>query len=724
MSGSATRHDAVEAVTSYEIPAKDFAEPLGQLFGKNVFDLSRMKSRLPKNVYTSVLATIEKGAPLDPSIADSVASAMRDWALENGASHYAHVFYPLTGLTAEKHDSFLEPDSNGSSLAQFTGKTLTQGEPDASSVPHGGIRGTFEARGYTGWDVTSPAYILENPNGNTLCIPTVFISWTGEALDKKTPLLRSQQAMGAQAARLLKLFGHTDVDTVVSFAGAEQEYFLIDEHFYYARPDLMSAGRTLFGAKPAKGQQFDDHYFGAIPERVLAFMIEVDRELFKQGILAKTRHNEVAPGQFEIAPLFEKANLAHDHQQLMMTTLKKVAERYGMTCLLHEKPFNGVNGSGKHVNFSLGNANQGNLLNPGDTPHENAQFLTFCAAIIRGVHLYGGLLRAVVASASNDFRLGANEAPPAIISIFLGDQLMDVYDQIAKGGATGSKGGGTLEVGVDTLPKLKADPGDRNRTSPFAFTGNRFEFRAPGSGQSISGPMVAINAILADSIDYIATALETELAAGADFNDAVQTVLQGIITDHGAVIFNGDGYSQAWQDEAAQRGLKNLRTTPDALPELADPAVIAMLDKYKVLSPRELNSRYEVYLEQYILSVHVEAVETAKVGKTSILPAALRYQALLADNVAKLTAVDIPADRTMLEAVTAEITKLTAGIAALEAALAHESGDASSLEHALQAKDELIPPMADVRAAADALEELVADDLWPLPTYQEMLHIL
>ncbi len=511
----------------------------------------------------------------------------------------------------------------------------------------------------------------------------------------------------------------------MSYAGAEQEYFLIDEHFYYARPDLMSAGRTLFGAKPAKGQQFDDHYFGAIPERVLAFMIEVDRELFKQGILAKTRHNEVAPGQFEIAPLFEKSNLAHDHQQLMMTTLKKVAERYGMTCLLHEKPFNGVNGSGKHVNFSLGNSNQGNLLNPGDTPHENAQFLTFCAAIIRGVHLYGGLLRAVVASASNDFRLGANEAPPAIISIFLGDQLMDVYDQIAKGGATGSKSGGTLEVGVDTLPKLKADPGDRNRTSPFAFTGNRFEFRAPGSGQSISGPMVAINAILADSLDFISHRDRGEARRrGSTSTTPSSRSCRASSPTTARSIFNGDGYSAAWQEEAAQRGLKNLRTTPDALPELADPAVIAMLDKYKVLSPRELNSRYEVYLEQYILSVHVEAVETARVGKTAILPAALRYQALLADNVAKLTAVDVPADRTMLDAVTAEITKLTSGIAALESALAHEAGDSSSLEHATQAKDELIPPMADVRAAADALEELVADDLWPLPTYQEMLHIL
>ena len=439
-----------------------------------------MKSRLPKNVFKSVLATIEQGAPLDPTVADAVASAMRDWALENGASHYAHVFYPLTGLTAEKHDSFLEPASDSSSLAEFSGKTLLQGEPDGSSFPSGGIRSTFEARGYTGWDVTSPAYILENPNGNTLCIPTIFISWTGEALDKKTPLLRSQQSMSVQAARVLKLFGHTDIDTVVSYAGAEQEYFLIDQHFYYARPDLMSAGRTLFGAKPSKGQEFDDHYFGAIPERVLAYMIEVDRELFKQGILAKTRHNEVAPGQFEIAPLFEKSNLAHDHQQLMMTTLKKVAERYGMTCLLHEKPFAGVNGSGKHVNFSIGNANQGNLLNPGDTPHENAQFLVFCAAVIRSVHLYGGLLRAVVASASNDFRLGANEAPPAIISIFLGEQLMDVFDQIAKGGATGSKESG---VAARRRRHPAADEGRSGRPQPDQpVRVHRQPVRVPRSG--------------------------------------------------------------------------------------------------------------------------------------------------------------------------------------------------------------------------------------------------
>ncbi len=723
MSGNATRRAAIKAVSDYSIPEQDFSEPLGELFGKNVFGPTEMKARLPKSVFRSVNATIEEGAPLDPAVADAVASAMRDWAMENGASHYAHVFYPLTGLTAEKHDSFLEPSSDSSSMAEFSGKTLLQGEPDGSSFPNGGIRSTFEARGYTGWDVTSPAYILENPNGNTLCIPTIFVSWTGEALDKKTPLLRSQQAMSVQAARVLRLFGHTDIDTVVSYAGAEQEYFLIDENFYLARPDLMSAGRTLFGAPPAKGQEFDDHYFGAIPERVLAYMIEVDRELFKQGILAKTRHNEVAPGQFEIAPLFERSNLAHDHQQLMMTTLRKVAGRHGMTCLLHEKPFAGVNGSGKHVNFSIGNANQGNLLNPGDTPHENAQFLVFCAAVIRSVHKYGGLLRAVVASASNDFRLGANEAPPAIISIFLGDQLMDVFDQIAKGGATDSKESGTLHIGVDTLPPMKADPGDRNRTSPFAFTGNRFEFRAPGSNQSISGPMVAINTIMAEAMDYIATDLEAAVAAGTDFNDAVQTILAKIITEHGAAVFNGNGYSDEWQEEAAARGLLNLRTTPDALQQFSEPAVVELLDKYHVLSNRELASRQEVYLEQYILSVHVEAKQTAELARTTILPAAQRYLGELAGVAASLKAVDLPTDLGTLTAISGLVTDLLAGLTDLESALAHEV-EGTSTEHAVYARDALIPPMAAVRTAADALEGLVADDLWPLPTYQEMLTII
>ena len=481
MSGSSARQEAIDAVKNYVAPTGiEAPEDPSETFGENVFTKSVMQKRLPKPVFKSLMGTIEHSKPLDPTVADVVASAMKDWAMEKGATHYAHVFFPLTHLTAEKHDSFLEPGPDGSSIAEFAGKTLTQGEPDASSFPSGGLRATFEARGYTGWDATSPAYLLENPNGKTLCIPTVFVSMTGEALDHKTPLLRSQQAMAAQAERVLKLFGHENPDAVVSFAGAEQEYFLIDRSFFLSRPDLLNSGRTLFGAKPPKGQEFDDHYFGAIPERVLGFMLDAERELFKLGIPAKTRHNEVAPGQFELAPMFERSNVAADHQQLLMVIMKKVAQKHGMECLFHEKPFAGINGSGKHVNFSLGNSTEGNLLLPGDTPHDNAQFLVFCGAVIRAVHKFGGLLRASVASATNDHRLGANEAPPAIISIFLGDQLTDVFDQIAKGGATNSKEKGTLMIGVDTLPVLPTDPGDRNRTSPFAFTGNRFEFRAPG----------------------------------------------------------------------------------------------------------------------------------------------------------------------------------------------------------------------------------------------------
>ena len=482
MSGNNVRLQAIKDVEAYVPPAPSFDgdEAPGAIFGENVFSLAVMQKRLPKLVYKSIVATIEHSKPLDPMVADAVASAMKDWAMEKGATHYSHVFYPLTGLTAEKHDSFFEPGRRRPVAGRVRRQDAGQGESDGSSFPSGGLRNTFEARGYTGWDLTSPAYILDNPNGKTLCIPTIFVSMIGDALDHKTPLLRSQQAMAKHAERVLRLFGHPNPDHVVSFCGAEQEYFLIDRHFFLARPDLLNSGRTLFGAKPPKGQEFDDHYFGAIPERVLGYMMDCERELFKLGIPAKTRHQEVAPGQFEIAPMFERANEAADHQQLMMTTLKRLANKHGMECLFHEKPFAGVNGSGKHVNFSLGNSTEGNLLLPGDTPHENAQFLVFCAAVIRAVHKYGGLLRASVASASNDHRLGANEAPPAIISIFLGDQLADVFDQIAKGGATSSKEKGTLMIGVDTLPVLPTDPGDRNRTSPFAFTGNRFEFRAPG----------------------------------------------------------------------------------------------------------------------------------------------------------------------------------------------------------------------------------------------------
>jgi glutamine synthetase len=647
---------------------------------------------------------------------------MKDWALSRGATHYAHVFYPMTGLTAEKHDSFLEPVSDGQTLAEFAGKTLIQGEPDASSFPSGGLRSTFEARGYTGWDVTSPAYILENPNGNTLCIPTVFVSMTGEALDYKTPLLRSQQAMGTQAERILKLFGHSDFDRIVSFCGPEQEYFLIDRHFFLARPDLINAGRTLFGSKPPKGQEFDDHYFGSIPERVLGFMMDTERELFKLGIPAKTRHNEVAPGQFEIAPMFERANIAADHQQLLMTVFKTIAKKHGMECLFHEKPFAGVNGSGKHVNFSMGNAQFGSLLVPGDTPHENAQFLVFCAAVIRAVHKFSGLLRVSVASATNDHRLGANEAPPAIISIFLGDQLADVFEQIAKGAATSSKGKGTMIIGVDTLPHLPTDPGDRNRTSPFAFTGNRFEFRAPGSGQTINVPMIVLNTIMADSLDFIATALESAVAGGEDFDSAVQSLLTDIITEHGAVVFNGDGYSENWQIEAADRGLPNLKTTLDAIPELITRESVELFERYGVFNERELHSRYEVRLEHYALTIGVEAKLACEIGSTVILPAAIRYQTELAQNVATMKAAGFPAETSLLAQVSAPIADLTGAIAGLKTALAtHVEG---SFAEALHARDELLPAMDAVRAAADALESIVADDLWPLPTYQEMLFIL
>jgi glutamine synthetase len=724
MTANPTRLGAIREIEANEAPAAffDVAEETGSVFGENVFSLSVMQKRLPKSVFKSVAATIQKGDRLDPAVADVVASAMKDWAMEKGVTHYAHVFYPLTGLTAEKHDSFMEPVGDGTAIWEFQGKTLVQGEPDASSFPNGGIRATFEARGYTGWDVQSPAYILENPNGNTLCIPTIFVSMTGEALDHKTPLLRSQAAMAKQATRVLELFGHKNIDNVVSYCGPEQEYFLVDTSFVNSRPDLLNAGRTLFGATPPKGQEFDDHYFGAIPERVLGFMHDTERALFKLGVPAKTRHNEVAPGQFEIAPVFERANLASDHQQLLMSTFRSIAKQHGFECLFHEKPFAGVNGSGKHVNFSFGNANQGNLLNPGDNPHDNAQFLVFCAAIIRAVHLHGGLLRLSVASAGNDHRLGANEAPPAIISIFLGDQLADVFEQVANGGATSSKQKGLLNVGVDTLPDLTKDAGDRNRTSPFAFTGNRFEFRAAGSNQTVAAPMVIINTIMAEALDYCATELEAAVNGGAEFNDAVQALLKKIVEQHGAVIFNGDGYSDEWHAEAEKRGLKNLRTTVDALPEYVTPESKELFSKYGVFNDAELASRFEVGVEQYVMTINVEANLTAEIGATTILPAAVRYQTELANNVAALKAAGVKADTADLEAVSSLITLLRGGLVELKDALAgaHEH---EGIEEAAYFRDVVFPAMNKVREAADALEGVVADDLWALPTYQEMLFI-
>jgi glutamine synthetase len=721
MIGSTLRQQAVSSVIarSSARPSATNGTPVDKLFGSSVFSLAEMKNHLPKDVFRSVKRTIEKGTQLDPAVADVVASAMKDWATAKGATHYAHIFYPLTGATAEKHDSFLVPDGEGGALTEFSGKALVQGEPDASSFPSGGIRATFEARGYTAWDVTSPAYLIDN---TTLCIPTAFVSWTGEALDKKTPLLRSMQALSKQAARVLKLFGHQEIAQVVSYCGPEQEYFLVDREFYLARPDLVAAGRSLFGAKPPKGQEFEDQYFGVIPERVIAYMVDVEHELFKLGIPVKTRHNEVAPGQFEIAPLFESANLASDHQQLLMTTMRRLAERHGFVCLLHEKPFAGVNGSGKHVNFSFGNSTQGNLLDPGATPHENAQFLVFCGAVIRAVHKHSALLRASVASASNDHRLGANEAPPAIMSIFLGDQLADVFEQIRAGGAKSSKSAGKLEIGVDTLPKLPKDAGDRNRTSPFAFTGNRFEFRAVGGGQSIAGPLVVLNTICTEAIDYVATELESALAQGKKLNAAIQDLLAKIMQENGSVIFNGDGYSAEWHAEAEKRGLPNLKTTVEALGALEYPDTIKLFDKYNVLTPRELHSRYEIYLEQYVKTINVEHKVVVKLAKTWILPAAVRYAGEIADSLGKVKALGVPVDTSSLEQVAKLTGELKSATAALEGLSAHDGGH-GVLAEAKYCRDKILPAMLAVRGAADQLEALIADDLWPLPTYQEMLFI-
>lgn len=725
MSGIQARLNAISAIINYQpshAPLNFSETKPTEVYGANVFSDKVMKERLPKHVYKSLKNTIAFGEKLDASIADVVANAMKDWAIEKGATHFTHVFYPLTGLTAEKHDAFLVPDGEGGAIAEFSGKLLIQGEPDASSFPSGGLRATFEARGYTAWDVTSPAYILENPNGTFLCIPTAFVSWTGEALDKKTPLLRSLQALNKQAKRVLKLFGVDTKLPITAFAGPEQEYFLIDRNFVFARPDLLIAGRSLFGAPSAKGQEFEDQYFGVIPRRVLSFMMEVERELFKLGIPVKTRHNEVAPSQFEIAPIFEQGNLACDHNQMVMTTLRTVAKRYGMMCLLHEKPFAGINGSGKHLNYSIGNAELGSLFDPGDTPHANAQFLVFCAAAIRALHKYGALLRATVASASNDHRLGANEAPPAIMSAYLGEQLTDVFEQIKKGEIKGSKSKGVMNIGVDTLPPLPMDPGDRNRTSPFAFTGNRFEFRAVGSSHSIAGAQVALNTMMAESLDYIATELEKLGKVNkTQFNEGVQKLLQKIMKEHDAVVFNGDGYSEVWHKEAAKRGLPNLKTTPEALPVLTGKEVVDLFTKYGVLSEAELKSRQEIYLEQYVKVIATEANLVIRMARTVIFPSAVRYQGELATTCASLKAIGHDVKMAALEDVTAKLRSMQAEVDKLEKLLAHEGGE--TLAHATYMCEKVLPAMLAVRGYADALESVVADDLWPLPSYQEMLFI-
>jgi glutamine synthetase len=707
-------HAARWSPNGHGIGAPDLTASDNQVFGDNVFSSAVQRTRLPKDVFKKLSKTLARGEALDTSLADAVALAMKEWALEKGATHYTHVFQPLTGLTAEKHDSFYGPTGEGTALAEFSGKELIQGEPDASSFPTGGIRATFEARGYTAWDPTSPAFILENPNGALLCIPTAFASWTGEALDHKIPLLRSMDALSKSAMRALKLFGNSDAARVFTTVGPEQEYFLIDEQYFFERPDLITTGRTLFGAKPPKGHELDDHYFGSIPERILAYMLDTERELQKLGVPVKTRHNEVAPNQYELAPIFENSNVGADHQQLTMQILQNVARRYGLICLLHEKPFAGVNGSGKHNNWSMGTDTGENLLEPGDTPHENLQFLFFCAAVIQAVNKHQGLLRASIASPGQDHRLGANEAPPAIISIFMGTELEKVFNAIEQGEVGESTPESFLGLGTPVLPPLPMHGGDRNRTSPFAFTGNKFEFRALGSSMSLSLPNTVLNTIVAEAIDALAEELEQGLEGGAALEEALRPLLQRSYAANRQIVFGGDNYSEEWHTEAEARGLLNLRATPDALPYLVNDDTVTLFSHYGVLSQRELESRYEVFVEQYIAKLNIEAETAASIARTMLLPAATRHLALL------------------LSAQMGELASETEGLIStfvdaikeLESAnLEENQPDDDLLKHAEYMRDVTIPAMEATRAAADTLEKVVADDLWPLPKYSEILFV-
>jgi glutamine synthetase len=692
--------------------AVDLTQPGAQVFGTNVFSEADQRQRLPKDVFKRLQRTLAKGEGLDPSLADHVAQALKDWALERGATHYTHWFQPLTGLTAEKHDSFYAPQSDGTAIAEFSGKELIQGEPDASSFPTGGIRATFEARGYTAWDPTSPAFILENPNGALLCIPTAFASWTGEALDHKIPLLRSMDALSGAAIKALRLLG-VEAGRVFTTVGPEQEYFLIDEQYYYERPDLVNTGRTLFGAKPPKGHELDDHYFGSIPQRILAFMLESEQEMSKLGVPVKTRHNEVAPNQYEIAPVFENSNVGCDHQQLTMQVMQNVARRYGLVCLLHEKPYAGVNGSGKHNNWSMGTDTGHNLLEPGDTPQENLQFLFFCTAVIQAVNKHQALLRASVANSGQDHRLGANEAPPAIISIFLGAELERLFDAIVSGAADGTTPKEMLELGTPMLPPLPMHGGDRNRTSPFAFTGNKFEFRALGSSMSLALPNTVLNTIVAEAIDDLSSRLEGELNGGTSLQDAVLGIVRDSYAANKPIIFGGDNYAEEWYAEAEQRGLFNLRTTPDALPWLLEEQTVKAFENYSVLSHRELESRYEVMAEQYVTKINIEAETAADIARTQIIPAAARH----------LGELHRAGNETLVGECSETLQELVFAVQKLEGANEHHPDGADILDHARYMRDEVIPAMEAVREVADRLERIVADDLWPLPKYSEMLFI-
>lgn len=719
--GSAVLGEAIGAIRDWSVK-NELATRGPVVFGSLVFNDAEQQKRLPKAVYNALRRTIVNNEPLDHSVADAVAKAAKEWAVEHGATHYTHWFQPLTGITAEKHDAFLNPTADGKAVLEFSGKELIKGEPDASSFPSGGLRSTFEARGYTAWDPTSPMWLLKSGGSMTLVIPTAFVSWTGEALDKKTPLLRSMDALSKQAMRVLKLFG-SKATRVITTCGPEQEYFLIDRYFYLSRPDLINAGRTLFGAAPPKGQELEDQYFGAIPDRVLAYMAECEAELYALGVPVKTRHNEVAPSQYEIAPVFESSNIATDHQMMVMETLKRIAPKFGLACLLHEKPFAGVNGSGKHVNFSMGDDLGNNLLSPGKDTHDNIQFLVFCAAVIRAVNRYQGLLRCTVASAGNDHRLGANEAPPAIISIFLGDMLTDIFEQIEKGGAKSTKSGGLLDTGVSVLPKLPRDAGDRNRTSPFAFTGNKFEFRAVSSNQSIAYPNIALNVAVAESLDYIATELEKATAGGKKVEDAARELLPKIVKEHKRIIFNGNGYSKAWEVEAKKRGLLNLKNTVDALPQMVSKEVIALFDKYKVLNEREVHARYEIMVETYNKTINVEGQLTVLMANRYVLPAALEYAKQIGQSVAAVKAAGGRSveGKKLLDKVVKMVDEFKKRTDKLEAALNHVTGTPE--KHAKHYRDAVVPAMVALRETSDALENTVPHELWPLPTYREMLFV-
>lgn len=688
-------------------------QTIPDFYGENVFSLKTMRQYLSDRAFNSLSKTITDGGKLDPKIADEVADAMKTWAVSKGATHYTHWFQPLTGSTAEKHDSFITPDGQGGCLLKFSGEELTQGEPDASSFPSGGLRPTFEARGYTGWDPTSPAFIKEGQQGSTLCIPTYFIGWHGEALDKKTPLLRSMKALTTQVERLGKILGVKAKTRAYATLGGEQEYFLIDRDFYFQRIDLVQTGRTLFGKEPAKHQQMADHYFGAIKDRVIGFMEDLDREMWKLGAPIKTRHNEVSPGQYEVAPIFENQNIGVDHNMLTMEVMQKVAEQHGLACLLHEKPFHGVNGSGKHSNWSVTGPDGKNWLSPGDNPHENERFLIMLCAVIKAVDTHAGLLRAAIASAGNDHRLGSHEAPPAIISVYLGEQLTDIIEQIEKGGkAKSTKAGGSIELGIDSMPSLPRHASDRNRTSPFAFTGAKFEFRAVGSNQSLSGPNIVLNAAVTQALDDICTKLEK--VSKKDLNKTVQKTLQKVIQEHKRVIFNGDNYTTEWVKEAKKRGLPNLKTTPEALKATQEAAAAKLFEKYGILSKKELQSRHEIYAETYDTIIQYEGGLMVDMARTLIFPAALDYTEALAETIKSVESVNktkMTSTRSLLKDVSKHLEDAVTAAGELEATL--EKTSTVKIRSA----------MADLRKSVDTLEGLVPADNWPLPSYAEMLFI-